>query len=49
MDALDYNTKLIQIWFESMFLEYIRANLPRVGAGQVLRGKVDVCTEILRY
>ena len=44
MDAPKYITKLIQNWFDSMsFRIGMRANLPGVGAGQGLRGKVDVC------
>ena len=45
MDALNCNTKLILNWFDSMSFRFgMRANLPGVGAGQALRGKVDVCT-----
>ena len=45
MDSSNYITKLILDWFESMSFRFgMRANLPRVGAGQALRGKVDVCT-----
>ena len=45
MDAPKYITKLILNWFDSMSLRLgMRANLPGVGAGQALRGKVDVCT-----
>ena len=45
MDALNCITKLILNWFDSMSFRFgMRANLPGVGAGQALRGKVDVCT-----
>ena len=45
MDVPNYITKLILNWFESMSFRFgMRANLPGVGAGQALRGKVDVCT-----
>ena len=44
MEALNYNTILVPNWFEFMSFRFgIRANLPGVGAGQSLRGKVDVC------
>ena len=45
MNASNYITKLFLYWFESMSFRFgMRANLPGVGAGQALRGKVDVCT-----
>ena len=45
MDAPKYITKLILNWFDSMSFRFgMRANLPGVGAGQALHGKVDVCT-----
>ena len=43
-NALNYNTKPILNWFESMSFRFgIKANFPGVGAGQDLRGKLDVC------
>ena len=45
MDAPNYISKLILNWFESVSFRFgMRANLPGVGAGQGLRGKVDTCT-----
>ena len=45
MDALNYITKLILNWYESMSFRFgIIANLPGVGAGKALRGKEDLCT-----
>ena len=44
-DAPKYITKLILNWFDSMSLRFgMRANLPGAGAGQALRGKVEVST-----
>ena len=45
MDDPHYIIKLILNLFESMSFHFgMRANLPGVGAGPALRGKVDVCT-----
>ena len=45
MDAPNYISKLILNWFESLSFRFgMRENLSGVGAGQGLRGKVDVCT-----
>ena len=45
MDAPNYITKLLLNWFKSMLFRFgMRENLPGVGAGQALRGEVDMCT-----
>ena len=45
MDASTYISKLILNWFESVSFRFgMRENLSGVGAGQALRGKVDMCT-----
>ena len=45
MNDPKYITKLILIWFDYMsFRLGMKATMPEVGAGQALRGKVDVCT-----
>ena len=45
MNALHCITKLSLNWFYFLLFRFqIRANLPELGAGPAIRGKVDLCT-----